>query len=253
MPRGIAFKMSLNSKREAALNEIRQNISARGFHTYFVTGNGYPHYAYTIGLSEQMGSELILAGCYYYEFDDIPRVLRNVVADSGETHFEAGHSTRTQTFGSFTLRTVHDSWSKRLLLGAFDYYNVEKVSALQIVPDGSHWTIDIPNLSETLNFQSAPAWRWLEEEWSFPIPKRSVAITNLAALHGEPITEVVRWEEDEWEMFSGSGPETTEDERRVVPIGVLLSADSALLSAIDLQVGDGIWRDFDSSEWHVWE
>ena len=65
------------------------------------------------------------------------------------------------------------------------------------------------------------------------------------------MTEVMRWEEDEWEIFAGAGPDATEDEKRVVPLGILLSADPSLLPAVDLPVGTGLWRDA-QSEWHPW-
>jgi hypothetical protein len=62
----------------------------------------------------------------------------------------------------------------------------------------------------------------------------------------------MRWEEDEWEIFSGAGPEIPESERRVVPLGVLLEADKSLLPAVDLSVETGFWRDGDS-EWNPWK
>lgn len=61
----------------------------------------------------------------------------------------------------------------------------------------------------------------------------------------------MRWEQDEWEMFAGAGPDIAEAERRVVPIGVLLAADPSLLPAVDLRIGTGFWRDA-QSEWHPW-
>jgi len=97
----------------------------------------------------------------------------------------------------------------------------------------------------------APGWRWLKKEWTYPVPKDSVALTNLNAIRGERITEVMRWEDDEWEIFVGSGSDTPESERRVIPPGVLLEADKSLLPAIDLRVGTGLWRD-DDSEWNQW-
>ena len=54
--------MRSEEKRLSALNDIRENIAKHGFHTYVVTGGGYPHFGYTIGLTESLGAELILAG-----------------------------------------------------------------------------------------------------------------------------------------------------------------------------------------------
>ncbi len=71
-------------------------------------------------------------------------------------------------------------------------------------------------------------------------------------LRGGRITEVMRWEEDQWEIFSRCGPEIPESERRVIPLGVLLEADKSLLPAVDLRVETGFWRDKEESEWHPW-
>ena len=72
--------MTHNHNREAALNEIRQNIAESGFHVYGVTGSGEPHYGYTIGLSESLGAELILAGAYFYELNEVGKVIRSIAA-----------------------------------------------------------------------------------------------------------------------------------------------------------------------------
>ncbi len=92
---------------------------------------------------------------------------------------------------------------------------------------------------------------WLHEEWAFPIPRDSVALTDLNALRGMRITEVMRWEHDQWEIFTGPGPGFPESQRRVVPMGVLLAADSSLLPAVELPVGRGYWRDAES-DWNPW-
>jgi hypothetical protein len=77
-------------------------------------------------------------------------------------------------------------------------------------------------------------------------------LTDLNTLRGGRITEVMRWEEDQWEIFSGSGPEIPESERRVVPLGILLEADKSLLPALELRLETGFWRDKGESEWRPW-
>jgi hypothetical protein len=98
------------------------------------------------------------------------------------------------------------------MLGAFDYYQKRDIPALQIVPDQAHWTVDVPDMSMPCSATTEPVWQWLHEPWTYPVPKHSTAATNLAALRGERITEVMRWEEDEWEIFAGEGPDVREDE-----------------------------------------
>jgi hypothetical protein len=98
--------MTHNHNREAALNEIRQNIAEFGFHVYAVTGSGEPHYGYTIGLNESLGAELILAGAYFYELNEIGRVIRSIAEKlqppvAGETR-----QIEASPWGVFSLRKL---------------------------------------------------------------------------------------------------------------------------------------------------
>jgi hypothetical protein len=83
------------------------------------------------------------------------------------------------------------------------------------------------------------------------VPENATATTNLPALRGDRITEVMRWEEGEWEIFAGAGPDVPKAELRVVPLATLLAADGSLVRALSLEVGTGVWRDADS-DWHPW-
>jgi hypothetical protein len=138
-------------------------------------------------------------------------------------------------------------------LGALDYYDREEVSAYQVVPDEAHRTIDTPDLSRTWSASTEPAWRWLADEWSLPVPSTSHAVTNLDALRGARVTEVSRWEDDYWEAFAGSGSGLSEAEARVVPLGTLLGADDSTRRILDLEVGESIWRDPEGGDWNRWE
>lgn len=243
--------MTNDINRESALDQIRQNIAQHGFHTYIVTGGGDPHYGYTIGLSQSLGAELVLAGAYFYRLDDVSKIIKGNAAELKPSVSWETYKADLGSWGTFSFRAVHPSWAATLMLGALDFYRVKEIKAYQIVPDAAHCTVDVPDLSRPWNPTTTPAWRWLHEEWVYPIPQKSVAITNLRALRGERITEVMRWEEDEWEIFAGAGPDVPEAERRVVPLGVLLAADESLLPAVNLSVGAGFWRDAVSG-WHPW-
>jgi hypothetical protein len=72
--------MANDLERKAALDLIRQNIALYGFHTYVITGGGIPHYAYTIGLSQSFGAEIVLAAAYFYLLDELPKIIKGVVA-----------------------------------------------------------------------------------------------------------------------------------------------------------------------------
>ena len=144
-------------------------------------------------------------------------------------------------------------WPDELWLGALDYYDVDSIPVLQIVPEEKYRTLDIPDMSQEWNPESEPVWRWLTEEWNYPVPKKSIAVTNLDALRGKPVTEVVRWEEEEWEMFAGAGPDVDEEDARWVPLGTLIGIDQTLYPAANLGIGKGIWRDDEEMKWHRWE
>jgi hypothetical protein len=241
--------MTKEERRQKALNEIREHISKFGFHIYVVTGGGDPHFGYTIGLTESLGAELILPGTYFYELNDVSKVIESIIGKlSPPVPWDV--SIDAPPWGTFSFRHVHTSWATALMLGAFDYYRRNSIEAYQIVPDEGHWTIDVPDLSQPWSPTSAPGWRWLKEEWKYPVPRDSMALTDLTVLRGGRVAEVMRWEEDQWEIFSG--PDIPESERRAIPLSVLLDADESLLPAVNLRVETGFWRDNEETEWHPW-
>jgi Domain of unknown function (DUF4262) len=238
-------------KKKQVIDRIREDIARSGQHVYVVSGGETPRFAYTIGVSESVGGELILAGAIFYMKDEVVKIINDIAkrlkAQRDREVFEV------EGLGSFTLRKAHSSWAAKLILGAFDYYKKHDIPALQIVPDKAHWTIDVPDMSAAWSASSEPVWRWLEAPWTFPVPKDSTAATNLAALRGERITEVMRWEENEWEMSAGPGSDVTGDDMRVVALGTLVAADKTLVPVVNLAIEEGLWRDADGdSEWHPW-
>jgi hypothetical protein len=237
------------AKHKAALQLIRSNIERFGHHAYVVSNGPDPRFAYTIGLRSSIGVELILADATIYLYNEIMQII-NEVASNLKSGLTPTAELVCGSTGSFTLRQAHQTWTSALILRAFDYFQTKEISALQIIPDQKHWTIDVPDMSQPWSTKTAPAWKWLYEPWMFPVPSSSVAITNLEALRGRRITHVARWETDQWEAFAGSAPET-QDEARVVPIGTIIGADASLSRLIDLPIGAGIWRD-STKDWQVW-
>jgi Domain of unknown function (DUF4262) len=235
--------------REAMRERIRSNIEKHGYHLYLIAGKQVPRFAYTIGVSPAKGSELILAGAAIYSNEDLNKIIEDLVS---LPNLAAGSSMEIDSLGTFLLRKVDGSWSGLLALGALDYYRGTAVRCLQVVPDKDHWTIDIPDLSRPWSKEAEPVWPWLSEPWDYPVPDRSVAVTNLDALRGKPVTEATRWEVDQWEMFAGAGPDVPPDDIREVPLGTLLAADPSLTAVTALQIGKGLWRDPADLEWHSW-
>src|SRR5260370_26585703 len=243
--------MTNEAQKKQMLDRIRENIARSGQHVYVVSGEDTQRFAYTIGVSESLGVELILAGAIFYMKDEVVKIINDIAAqlkaERDREVFEVAG------LGSFTLRKVHSSWATEFMLGAFDYYQKRDIPALQIVPDKAHWTIDVPDMSVPWSATKEPVWQWLHEPWTYPVPKDATAATNLAALRGDRITEVTRWEEDEWEMFAGAGPDVAKDEMRVVSLGTLVAADKSLVPVMNLAIEEGLWRDpGPDSEWHPW-
>jgi hypothetical protein len=243
--------MTDETRRNIALQTIRQNIAHHGHHLYIVSGGPDPRSAYTIGLSETLGHELLLAGALSYMIEDVRAIVRGIAEQLRRSQAESGSTLLIPPLGFFVLRETHPSWASELALGAFDYYGKGDIGVLQIIPDEAHWTVDIPDMSIPWSATSQPIWQWLRQEWTLPIPRTSHATTNLAALRGEFVTEAARWEDDYWELFAGAGPDVTDEERRVVPLGTLLGADPSLSPVVQLPVGDALWRE-QASDWHPW-
>ncbi|HEY7641637.1 MAG TPA: DUF4262 domain-containing protein [Steroidobacteraceae bacterium] len=244
--------MSENS-RNAALAVIRHNIATYGHHVYVVSGGPSPRFGYTIGLRGVLGSELVFAGGAFFSVQDVHRVINEVARNLRENHggIEAKR-VEIEPLGIFVLNPAHPSWTSALMLGALDFLNVSEISALQIVPDADHWTLDIPDLGKLWDASAEPAWQWLHRPWTYSVSAESTAITNLRALRGARVTEAARWEEREWEVFAGSGPNIPREQIRTVPLATLLAADRSLASITSLEIGRALWRDAEAGEWHQW-
>ena len=233
--------------KEQFLNLIRSDIEKYGYHITIVNSPIEPRYAYTIGLSTLFNFELILAGGIYYLKEDLFQIFDAIVKE-----LEEGDKTViNSSLGSFSLIDVDNSWSKLTMLGALNYYKIDAIKALQILPDPDHFTLDIPDMSNHFDI-SEPVWQWLVRKWSFNVPESSTVITNINSLKGEPVTEMMRWEDDEWQMFAGPGPDVKKSDIRVVSLGTMLGIDNSLLSALSIKIGKGLWREDSNSKWNDW-
>lgn len=243
--------MTISDRRAYALETIRRNIKEYGHHIYVVANAPIPRFAYSIGLHESLGFELVMAGSLFYMREEVLDIINGMATELKAGVVPGCCPLALGPKGSFTLREVDSSWAKMLVLGALDYYDVDAIRTLQILPDLEHRTLDVPDLRKEWNAQVEPAWQWLRQPWLFPVPRKSVAATNIGALRGERITEAARWEEDEWEICAGPATRVPKDEMRVVPLGTLIAADSTLVRATNLSIGEGIWRD-DGLDWQPW-
>ena len=234
------------------LDRIRSNIAAAGHHVTLVKGGENPKFAYTVGLTETRLPELVLAGATSLTRQQVGRALDAGVAASRDGSVRRGSTLHVEGVGQFELTAVDPSWTRELLLGALHYYRRNDVPALQLVPEESLRTIDVPNLSVPFDPEREPVWRWLIDEWPFEISSDTFVMTNLDALHGHAVTEAGRWEKDHWELFSGAGTDVAEKDARAVPLATLLAYDPTLEPVTRLEVGQGLWRKY-MGPWQVWE
>ena len=160
-------------------------------------------------------------------------------------------ATDTGAVDGFTLEKVDSSWVEKLALGAIDYYGSAKPMR-QLVAKDSPRTIDIPEMRQPWSAETAPAWRWVEEPWALPFDESCTVLTNLRALQGEPITETMRWDDGEWELYAGDGSQVTDEDRREVAFGTLIANDPSLLQVAELQPDSGLWRASAAESWRPW-
>jgi len=149
--------------RAARHAKIRADIERYGVSYTVVSGGPLPRYAYSIGLLESAGYELILAGASFFNIERVYQAMdsaRRAVVEG------AAESVSVVDVGDFTLSPVQDAGARLIALGAFDYYANGQVRFLQLIPAMAHSTIDVPDMSEAPNWAREPVWRWLEMPWN---------------------------------------------------------------------------------------
>lgn len=247
--------LSQAERRERLLQEIRSNIERHGWHIYNVLGGESPRYAYTVGLKEKFGGELVLAGLCTLSSSAAANLL-NRAAELLVEQNPRDIVLSTEGFGEFRLLETHPSWNKSMLFGCYDYYQIDELTAWQILPSWEEVrTVDVPDMSRPRSAEREPVWQWLDGGWPYSVPSQTTVVTNLDALLGYAITELMRWEDTEWEMFSGPGPDVPKEEMHVVPLATLLAFDPGLLPALDVPVETGLFREYDENgpgPWQPW-
>lgn len=233
---------------EDFLKIIKADIDRDGYHLTFVNGGQNPDFSYSIGLTEKFGFELIVAGGGDMSIKGNERLFDHIIK-----RLQSGDSVDSDFFLSdldtFSLNKVDPSWCKKLMLGVYDYYELNKITAYQII--SKERTMDMPLMSKSI-MPYDPIWKWLDMDWNIAAPKNSYVITDLGSLKGNPIIELTRWEDHVWEMFSLPGPDVEEKDIRIVPLGTILGIDTTLEAAVALDVGQGLWRENKDKSWEIW-
>jgi hypothetical protein len=248
----VAHDRWLAAAESTVVASIRAGIQRFGYYVMAVQGGEVPKFAYTIGLDQTTKTELILAGGAALSLEQVKGVIDDAVAMHRRGGVTPGQEVRLGDAGAFDVGPVHLSWSSQLLKAAHQHHRCVDQVVFQLSPKGKLSTIDIPDLSVPWSPRHEPVWRWLTEPWDLPVGPSSVAMTNLDALRGEPITEVARWEDGYWEMIAGRGTDVAAADTRVVPLATLIGADQSLRAAADLDVGQALWRR-PGEAWHQWQ
>ena len=212
-----------------------------------VQGGLVPRYVYAPPHGERTPG-VLLAGAATFDADGARRIVAAGASALDEGRERWGTAALDLGAGEVvhvTLAPTHPSWVERLVPASRrgDYVQVTPID---------HVTVDVVPMDQPYDADTAGAWRWLSEPWEFAVPSTSTVATNLAALRGEPVTEVSRWEHDYLEAFAGSGPDTPRDEVRFVGFPLLVGADPSLATAAGLDVGESIRRPDASAAWALW-
>lgn len=237
--------------RQEFIKLIEKNILKFGYHVTLVNRGQNPHFAYTIGLYKKFGFELVIAGGFT-SIKNYERSFDLILAglNSGN-NLNSIFKSNDMNCENMKLLEMHSSWKNKMIFGAYDYYKLDSIKALQILPIGDK-LLDVPIMSEPFD-KNNPVWKWLSIEWNKNAPKTAYVITNVQFLQGGTITEIMRYEDGYWEMFVGNTDDVSDDDVRVLPLGVMIGIDSSLEDAIQLSIGNGIWREDKEAGWKDWE
>ncbi|MFO0454879.1 MAG: hypothetical protein ACK5Z0_02625 [Planctomycetota bacterium] len=252
------YCLNLNFKAESFMDAqsahqlIKENINKHGFHIYLINGPFLPRYIYTVGLSLKTGFELVFAGGYYFTNQEAAVIVDTLAKKTLANANAKPTLENLPQFGDFSLAQVHQSWVNNFLNAIPDYFNGREVPCLQITPEQSRSTIDIPRMAVPFSATEQPLWQWMEKQWPYNTSGDAIAVTDLRALKGEKIKEAMRWEENQWELFASPGDQLNQDEVRIVPLAVLLGFDHSLEIVTSLEVGKGYWRDEKDMIWNRW-
>ncbi len=242
-----------NQKRIAWLQQIQHNIDTHGHHITSVQGGNVPRFTYTIGLTPTLGAELILAGGYDFILSEVPEIINTLAQRITLPLAEQGSISLGDALGGFSFRPVHESWATQMLLGVYDVYQIDHVTAFQVVPDDAHFTLDIPDLSQPWDKTANPLWRCLDDAEEPHWPKNLLGITHLDVLRGHKVTYATRWENDEWELFTVAPNEVVKSDIRLVSLALLIALDPSLEEVVSLAESEALWRDLEELVWYAWE
>lgn len=185
-------------------------------------GESFPRLVVGVDL-DWIGVDLVLAGVSSLLGEDAILLVASVAIGMKDGDLRGVG----RAVGGVKLQPIHESWTGLSLLSEL---GVGRRPAIQVVPlDSRHLTIDVPTMSSPWSSETAGAWLRLShhEAWPHSFPDTTTVVTNHAALSGNPITEISRWADGEWQMFAITADDLQPEEVdiRVVPMLTLVSLD----------------------------
>ena len=147
--------------------EIADNIAKHGHHIYSVLGGENPRFCYTIGLTDLIGGELVLAGMCHVPTSRVATFINQVASRLVAGMSIADFRETLDGVGEFRLREANQSWVSEMLLGALDWYDGKSLTAWQLVVEEEKRSIDIPEMWTPFEPSKSPAWSWLKDPWPF--------------------------------------------------------------------------------------
>lgn len=197
-----------------------------------------PPYAYTVGLAQSAGCELICAGALRYNVQEIDSILRACAREMVRVGPPRSTSVSVEGLGDFVIGHVHREWLTELIPGQLR--GAPTSTWYQVVPTCPDPTVDTPDLGMPRSAERDPAWRWLDHPWDLDAPNGSHLVTTLEVLSQRNPLTIFRWELDQWEALDRPAVEIDQDNARVVPLGVLAEIVEDWSPFLNLNVGEGL-------------
>ena len=96
--------------RENFLKLIQSNIEIHGYHITIVSMSELPRFAYSIGLKDILGFELIFAGCVFYMHKNISTIFNQIVSTVKLKKAFINSEFSIAQLGTFTHHEAKASW-----------------------------------------------------------------------------------------------------------------------------------------------
>jgi hypothetical protein len=202
--------------------------------------------------------EIVVAGLSAYEASAVREGVVDMHRRVRDGEFpEAGAGWKVARLDEIAFGPVHPTWAGLLMLGAVNLYGDADFPAVQVLPPARLRTKDVPDLARQVDLSREAPWRWQDEdeEWRYPLDRRSHVYCDLPVLLDRAVLYVEHDERDAaevWAAFSRGGPAPIPDDAvRQVPWGTLLACDETVEEVLSLELGEYATRAAAGARWEI--